>query len=106
MKFLDQAGFAQARLADEQDQLTVALPCPLPAPHQHRHFLVAADERSELARAGAASAATRTYQAEQRRRLRHALEGVCAAFFRDKQPSDLALYPRSDENRAGLGHRL
>jgi hypothetical protein len=26
-----------------------ALPRPLPAPHQHGHFLVAADERRELA---------------------------------------------------------
>ena len=38
MKFLDQARFAQARLADDQHQLAVALPRPLPAPHQHRRF--------------------------------------------------------------------
>ena len=49
VKFLDQARLAQARLADDQHQLPVALPRPLPAPHQHGDFLVAADERREMA---------------------------------------------------------
>ena len=45
MKFLDQARFAEARLADDQHELAVALPRPLPAPQQHGHLVVAADER-------------------------------------------------------------
>ena len=61
MKFLDQAGFAQPRLADDHHQLAVALPRPLPAPHQHRHFVVAADERGEIALPGTASAAARAH---------------------------------------------
>jgi hypothetical protein len=44
MKLLDQARFAQARLADDHHQLPVALPRSLPAPSQHRDFVVAADE--------------------------------------------------------------
>jgi hypothetical protein len=44
MKFLNQTRFAQAGLADNHDQLAVALPRPLPASHQHRYFLVATDE--------------------------------------------------------------
>ena len=106
MKFLDQAGFAEPRLADDQHQLAVALPRPLPAPHQHRHFVVAADERREIARAGAAPAAARADEPEQSHRLGHALERVRAALFGDEQPGDLALHPRGDQNRARLGQRL
>ena len=106
MKFLDQARFAQARLADDQHQLAVALPRPLPAPHQHRHFVVAADERREMALPGAAAAAARAHQPEQHRRLGHALERVRAALFGHKQAGDLALHPRRDQNRARLGQRL
>ena len=106
MKFLDQARFAQARLADDQHQLAVALPRPLPAPHQHRDFLVAADQRREIALRRAASAAARAHQPEQRHRLGHALERVRAALLGDEQAGDLALHPRRDQNRARLGQRL
>jgi hypothetical protein len=44
MKFLDQARFAQAGLANDHDQLGISVSRPLPAPHQHRHFVVATDE--------------------------------------------------------------
>ena len=57
MKFLDQARLAQARLADDQHKLAVALPRPLPAAHQHSDFIVAADQRRKLALPGAAAAA-------------------------------------------------
>ena len=106
MKFLDQARFTEPRLADDHHQLAVALPRPLPAPQQHRHFVVAADERREIALRRAAAAAARPHQPEQRRRLGHALERMRAALFRDEQPGDLALHPRRDQHRAGLGQRL
>ena len=106
MKFLDQARFTQARLADDQHQLAVTLPRPLPAPHQHGDFLVAADERREMALPGAASAAAGTNEPEQHHRLRHALERMCAALLGDEQAGDLALHPRRDHDRARLGQRL
>jgi hypothetical protein len=43
MKFLDQARLAEPRLADDQDQLAVALPRSLPPPHQHGEFFLAAN---------------------------------------------------------------
>ena len=106
VKFLDQARFAQAGLADDQHQLPVALPRPLPAPHQHGDFLVAADERREMALPRAASAAARPHEPEQRHRLRHAFEFVAAALLGDEQAGDLALHPRRDHDRARLGQRL
>jgi hypothetical protein len=63
-EFLDQAGLAESRLADDQHQLSVACPRPVPAPHQHRHFVVTADERRELALPRVASAAARPQEAE------------------------------------------
>ena len=70
VKFLDQARFTEPRLADDHHQLAVALPRPLPAPQQHRHFIVAADQRREIALRRAPAAAARAHQPEQRRRLR------------------------------------
>ena len=98
MKFLDQAGFAQSRLAYDQHQLPVALPRPLPAPHQHGDFLVPPDQGCEMALPGAASAAARPYQPEQRHWLGHAFEFMAAALFGDEQAGDLALHPRRDQN--------
>ena len=66
MKFLDQARLAQSRLADDQHQLAVALPRALPAPQQHRDFLLAPDERRQMALPRAASAAARPHEPEQR----------------------------------------
>src|SRR5271166_1878862 len=105
MKFLDQAGFTEPGLANDLHKLTVALPRPLPAAHQHGHLIVAADERRELACAGAASAAARANEPEQRDRLRHALERVAAAFLDDKQTRYLALDLRGDQDRSRLGQR-
>jgi hypothetical protein len=106
MELLDQARLAQARFADDQHQLSVALPSPLPAPHQRRHFVFAANERGKLPALRAAAAAARPNEPIERRRLGHALEGVGAALLGDKEPGDLALHPRGDQYRAGLGQRL
>ena len=106
MKFLDQSRFAQTWLANDHHQLAIALARPLPAPQQHRHFVVAADQRREIALPGAPTAAARANEPEQRRRLGHALERVGAAVFCHKQSGDLPLHARSDQNRARLGQRL
>jgi hypothetical protein len=106
MKFLKQTRLTEPRLADDHHQLAVAPTRPLPAPHQHAHFVVAADQRRKLARAGAASAAARANEPEQSHRLGHALERVPAALLGDEQPSGLALHPRGDDNRTRLGQGL
>jgi len=106
MKLLDQARLAEPRLANDLHQLAVALTRPLPAPHQHCDFLVAADQRREIARPRAASAAARPHQPEQSHRLGHAFEFMAAALLGDEQASDLALHPRRDHDRARLGERL
>ena len=106
MKFFNQAGFTQSRLAHDQHQLALALPCPLPAAHQHGDFLLATDERREMALPGAAAAAARPHQSEQRHRLGHAFEFVVAALLGDEQAGDLALHPRCHHDRAWLCQRL
>ena len=106
MKFLKQARLAQPGLADDEDKLAVALPRPIPAPHQHRHFLVAADQRRELALSGAAAAAARSDQTVKRDRLRHAFEHVATVLLGHEQPGDLALDPCRNQDSARLGERL
>ena len=87
MKFLDQPRFAQARLANDHDQLAVALPCSLPAPHQHPYFVIAPNKRRKLALSGAASAAARTDEPVQNPLFWHALEGMRSTLFRHKSPA-------------------
>ena len=106
MKLFDQARFTQAGLCDDHDQLAVALPRAFPAPRQHCEFVVAADEWRKLARTGSTAAAAGADEAEQKRRLRDALEGVTAAFFGDKEAGDLLLHPRRDQDRTRLCQRL
>jgi hypothetical protein len=106
MKFLDQARFAQARLADDHDQLAVALPRSLPASHHHCHLVVAPNKWRKLALSGPASTAARTNEPVQNHLLGYALEGMRAALFGDKKPSDLTQHLRRDQHRARLGQRL
>ncbi len=94
------------RFADDQHQLAVTLPRPFPPPQQHRYFLVTADKRREIALRRSASAAACAHQLEQRGRLRDALERVRASLLGDEEARDLALNPRRDQHRAGLGQRL
>ena len=46
------------------------------------------------------------HEPEQRCRLGDSLERMRAALLGDEEASDLALHPRGDQNRAGLGERL
>jgi hypothetical protein len=98
MKFFDQARFTQAWLADDQQQLALALPRPFPAPHQHGDFLIATHKRGQMTLPSAASAAARTDEPEQRRQLGHSLERMRAALLDDEQSGDLTLHLRGDQN--------
>ena len=49
MKFLDQAGLTQSRLAHDQHELAITVAHPLPAPHQQVDFFLTTDERREMA---------------------------------------------------------
>src|SRR6516165_9945656 len=98
MEFLNEPRLADSRLADDEQQLAAALPRPLPAPHQHGDFLVATHQRRETALPCATTAAARPHEAEQRHRLRHALEFVAAALLGDKQAGDLTLDPCRHDN--------
>jgi hypothetical protein len=69
-------------------------------------MIIAADERGELALAGAAAAAARAHELEQRRWLRDPFERVDASILRHKQSSDLPLHARRDQNRTRLGRGL
>jgi hypothetical protein len=106
MKFFDQARLTQAWLAHDQYQLPLALPRPLPAPHQHGDFLIATDERREMALARATSATARPYKPEQCHRLGHAFQLMIAALLGDKETGDLALYLCCHYDRAWLCQRL
>src|SRR5215469_5443471 len=95
-----------ARLADDQHQLPVALPCPLPPPHQHGDFLMAADEGRKLTHPGAASAAARPHNEEQVDGFGYAIQLARAPFLRDEEAWDLAQNVCGDERRLPLVKRL
>jgi hypothetical protein len=102
MKFFDQSGFTQSRLANDQHQLALALPRSLPAPHQHGDFLVATHKRREMTLPGTAATTARPHQSKQGHRLGHASEFVVAAILDDEQTADLALHSRCHHNRSWL----
>src|SRR5262249_4163324 len=106
MKFFNQTRLAEARLADDQHELPVALPRPLPAPHQHRHFLLATDERRTLTHAGAASPAACADDPEQCYWFGHSFQSMAAPFFDNEEAGDLALHLRRHQNRAGFRQGL
>ena len=105
-ELLDQARLAEARLADDHDELALALARALPAPEQHRHLVVAADERRQRPCAGPAAGAARAHDPKERRRLGHAFERMRAAILGDEQAGDLTLDARRDQHRSRLGERL
>jgi hypothetical protein len=59
-----------------------------------------------MALSSAASATARPDQAEQRHRLRHALEFVAAALLGDEETGDLTLHPRCHNDRTRIGQTL
>jgi hypothetical protein len=83
-KLLDQPRLAQARLADDERELTLALASALPAPAEEIELLLASDERGQGARAAAPAAAASANDAIERHWLRHAFELMRAAVLSDK----------------------
>src|SRR5208337_1510192 len=106
VKLLHQPRLAQARLPDDERELTLALASALPAPAEEIELLLASDEGGQSARPAASTAATRPNDAIERHRFRYAFELVRAAVLCDKQSGGLPLHRRRDEDRAGLGGAL
>ena len=105
-ELLDEARLADAGLADDLDELTLAFERARPAAREEREFVLAADERRQGARAAAPAAAARPHDAIERDRRRHALELMRALVFGDEKPGRLPLHARGDEHRPRFGRRL
>src|SRR4029450_13330326 len=73
-KLFDQPGLADARLADDEQELPFARVGPLPAAGQNAKVLVAADKGGENPGAHSAAAATHTHDALERHPTRNARE--------------------------------
>ena len=102
-KFLDQARLADAGLADDLDELTLAFERARPAARQQRKLVLAADQRRQGARPAPPAAAARPHDAIERDRRRHALEVMRALVLDDEKPRRLPLHARGDEHRPRLG---
>jgi hypothetical protein len=100
VKFLNQPRLAQSRLTHKQDQLPVALPRPLPASHQHGDFLVAPNQRCQMALPRSASAAAGADDPKQRHRLRQAFQLMGTTLLGEEQTRGLALHARRDHDRS------
>ena len=74
VKLLDEPRLAEARLADDEDELPIACPRPLPAARQEVQFLLAADERRKRPPAASPAAAALADNAEKLDWLADALE--------------------------------
>src|SRR5262245_63149950 len=73
-KLFDQPGLADARLADDEQELPFARAGPFPAADQDVKVLFAADKRGESPGARSATAATHTHDTIERHRNPDALE--------------------------------
>ena len=93
-EFLDQARLAEARLADDHDELALAPARAVPAPEQHRHLVLAADERRQRPLRRRAGRRRSRARCEERRRLGRAFERMLAAILGDEQAGDLTLNAR------------
>ena len=82
-KLLDEAGLADAGLADDERDLALASRRALPLPAEEIELLLAPDERGEGARAAAPPAAP-SHDPEQRRRLGRVFQEMRAAILRDE----------------------
>ena len=105
-KLLDEPRLAEARLADDLDELAFAAARPLEAPHQERQVVLAADERRERARPAASSGAARAHNSVERDRRRHALERMRALVLGDEEARDLPLHGGGDEDLSRFGEAL
>ena len=105
-KFLDQARLADAGLADDLDELTLAFERARPTARQQRKLVLAADQRRQGPRPAPPAAAARPHDAIERDRRRHALEVMRALVLDDEKPGRLPLHARGDEHRPRFGRGL
>jgi hypothetical protein len=105
-KLFNQSGLADARLADDQDELTGASKSAFAAASQDCEVFFAADERGE--KPGASSAPSTAYpqDAIEIHWRKGSLELMGALVLNDEQPSDLPLDRRRDQHCPRLGQRL
>ena len=105
-KLIDETRLAESGLANDLDELSVAVSRTLPALGEQREIVVSPDERRLYPRAGAPAAAAGADDPMQDRRTRNALEFVRAFVFNDEQACDLSPHGRRDEHRSGIGGAL
>ena len=104
---IDEARFAQARLADEQDDLPRSLRGLLPAILEQTHLVVAARERRDLGRTRHLNGAARVGEPHDLKdfdRLRHALELPAAKIDAVEATADQAVGRLGAHDPARHGH--
>src|SRR3984885_7640653 len=102
-KLFNQSGFADAGLADNQDELSGASKGALRAASQDCEILFAADERGEKPSASSPPSAAYPQDAIERDWHRSALELMGALVLDDELPSNLPQDRRSDQHCPRLG---
>ena len=110
MEALHQARFADARFADDQRHLALAIEHALPSIHQQAQFVLAPDERRQSTRSRGrfeppAHSARLDYAVEPDRPF-DAFERLRAALFDHEQPRDQPMRRIGDHHRARLRRRL
>ena len=105
-KFLNQAGLADAWLADDQDELTIACKSAFQAASKDAEILLAADKWREKPGSFPAPSAADADDAIERDWRWSALEFMRAFVLNDEQPSDLPLDSRGDQHCSRLGRSL
>ena len=107
MELLHQPRLAEARLADDLNELALAGLARAPSAACMSASSSSRPTNGVSARGAAApSAAARPHDAIERHRRRHALELMGALVLGDEQPGRLPLHARGDEHRPRLGRGL
>ena len=108
-EFFYEPRLAEARLADDLDELALAAPRALPAAHEQGEVLLAADEGRERPSAASPAAAARPHEAIEDGPAGDALEIVRALVLGDEEARDVALHgegrKRGSRLRGGLRPR-
>src|ERR1700727_2903904 len=105
-KLFNQPGFADARLTDNQDELSGASKSAFRAASQDCEVLFATDERGEKPGASSAPSAAYPQDAKEIHWRKSALELMGPLVLNDEQPSNLSQERRSDQHCPRLGRCL
>src|SRR5262245_48751247 len=97
-KLIDQPRLADARLADDEQELPLARVGPFPSAGHDAKVLFAADKRGENPGARSAAAATDAHDAIERHRNRDALEFMRAPVLDDEEPGNLPVNGSGDQD--------